>query len=141
MKVCFVNRQLAFGSAIRSWKHVERLRAHEISHVINLRRSTNKKIQQFPNLWLAFRDNAKPRPRWFYSRALRFYRRAMEQPRAKVYVMCHHGICRSASLTYFLLRASGSSSRKAKARVFKARPCARIARAYQESGEDFLRGR
>ena len=57
----------------------------------------------------------------------------------KLYVMCHHGICRSASMTYFLLRASGVGPKRAEALVLKARPKAKIIPAYRESCEDYLR--
>jgi protein-tyrosine phosphatase len=97
-----------------------------------------KKLQQFKNLWLPFPDDKKPRPQWFYRRALRFYKRAMRKPNAKLFIMCHHGICRSASLTYFLLRASGFSHPRAQNVVLRVRPRAVIARAYREGGEIFL---
>jgi protein-tyrosine phosphatase len=80
----------------------------------------------------------KPRPRWFYRQALRFYNRAMTRPNAKVYVMCRMGICRSASLTYFYLRASGYGSRRAETTVLRARPCAKIRCIYRRCGEQFL---
>jgi len=53
--------------------------------------------------------------------------------------MCHHGICRSASLVYFLLRAEGVGALKAELLVRQARPRVQIARAYRESGEKYLR--
>ncbi len=142
MKLFFVtkSKRLAFGSAIISWRHVERLRALGITHIINLRWSQNSaKVRQFPHIWLRFHDDKKPRPAWFYRRALRFYQCAMRGRNAKLFVMCQHGICRSASLAYFLLRASGIGSRKAEAFVRRARPCALIERAYRESGERYLR--
>lgn len=142
MRAFFVTRRLAFGSAIRTWRHVERLRALGVTHVINLRYSThNKKVRQFKHLWLPFKDNKKARPAWFYRRALRFHKRATQHRKAKVFVMCHHGICRSASLTYFLLRALGAGPRKAQALVRRARPCARVVPAYRESCEEYLRRR
>ena len=141
MKAFFVTDRLAFGSAIKSWRHVERLRAQGITHVINLRRSQNQKIRQFASLWLRFKDDKKPRPAWFYSRALRFYQRAMQRPNAKLLVMCHHGVCRSPSLAYFFLRASGASPQKAETFVRKARPSAMIVRAYRKSCEAYLRRR
>jgi hypothetical protein len=118
---------------------VKKLKALGITHVINLRRSNNKQIQKFSNLWLCFPDDMKPRPRWFYKRTLKFYRRAMKQRRAKLFVMCHHGICRSASLTYFFLRASRNSRRVAERRVKGVRASARIVPAYRESGEKYLK--
>ena len=139
MKAFFVSRRLAFGSAITTKTHVKQLRALGVTHVINLRRSNNRKIQQFTHLWLPFKDNAKPRPRWFYKRTLKFYKKSMKRSDAKLFVMCHHGICRSASLTYFLLRSSGKSPTKAEAKVRLARSRIRIVRAYRESGEEFLR--
>ncbi len=140
MKAFFVNRRLAFGSAIKTWRHVERLRALGITHVINLRHSTHgRKVRQFRSLWLPFQDNKKPRPAWFYRRALRFYECAARQPNSKIFVMCHHGICRSATMTYFLLRSSGVGPNKAEAIVRRARPCVQIVRAYRESGEKYLR--
>jgi protein-tyrosine phosphatase len=139
VKAFFVSRRLAFGSAITTKTHVEQLRTLGITHVINLRRSHNRQIQKFKHLWLPFKDNAKPRPRWFYKRTLKFYRKAMKRSDAKLFVMCHHGICRSASLTYFLIRSSGVSPNQAEAKVRHARPRIRIARAYRESGEEFLR--
>jgi protein-tyrosine phosphatase len=139
MKVFWVGKRLAFGSAVTTWGHVEQLQALGITHIVNLRHGKHgKKVRQFKNLWLAFRDDLKPRPRWFYHHASRFYKKAMRQPDSKVFVMCHHGICRSASLTYFFLRLSGQSGNKSEALVLKVRSCARIAPAYRESGERFL---
>ena len=98
MKAFFVSKRLAFGSAIKTKTHVKKLKALGITHVINLRRSNNRQVQKFSHIWLPFPDDLKPRPRWFYKRTLKFYRKAMKQRDAKLFVMCHHGICRSASL-------------------------------------------
>jgi len=49
--------------------------------------------------------------------------------------MCRAGRRRSASMTYFLLRASGLGSDKAESTIRRVRPCAKIVRAYRESGE------
>ena len=107
VKAFFVTRRLAFGSAITSWSHVERLQTLGITHVINLRFSTHsKKVRQFKALWLPFHDDAKPRPKWFYRKTRKFYRKAMKKPGSRVFVMCHHGLCRSPSMLYFLLRVS-----------------------------------
>jgi protein-tyrosine phosphatase len=139
MRAFFVTKRLAFGSAITTWGHVEKLQALGVTHVINLRHGKHGKIiRKFKNLWLPFRDDMQSRPRWFYRRALRFYKRAMRKPNAKVFVMCHHGVCRSASLTYFLLCASGFTHSRAQNVVLRARPRAFIARAYREGGEIFL---
>jgi protein-tyrosine phosphatase len=103
-----------------------------------LSKKYGKKCRHFKNVRLSFRDDMKPRPRWFYRHALRFYKRAMRKPNAKVFVMCRLGICRSASLTYFFLRASGFGYAKAENVVLRARPCAKIRRTYRECGEQFL---
>lgn len=140
MKSFFVSKRLAFGSAIKTKAHVKQLRALGITHVINLRRSNNKKIQKFPHhLWLPFKDDMKPRPKWFYKRTLKFYRKLTKRRHAKLFVMCHHGICRSASLTYFFLRASGKSRNKAERRIKAARPMAHVVPAYRESSEKYLK--
>ena len=139
MKVFWVSRRLAFGSAVTTWGDVEKLQALGVTHVVNLRHGKHgKKIRQFKNLWLPFRDDMKMRPQWFYRRALRFYRKALRKPNTKVFVMCHHGACRSASLAYFFLRLEGLSLTRAKSTVIKARRSARVVPAYQRSGEDFL---
>jgi predicted protein tyrosine phosphatase len=138
VKAFFVSKRLAFGSAIKTKAHVKQLRALGITHVINLRRSTNRKIQKFHNIWIPFKDDKKTRPRWFYKRTLKFYRKAMMRRDAKLFVMCHHGICRSASLTYFFLRTSGESQPKAESKITSVRPTARVVPAYRESGEEFL---
>jgi protein-tyrosine phosphatase len=140
VKVFFVTKRLAFGSAITTWPDVGRLQGLGITHVINLLRNKNgKKIQQFKWLWLPFRDDKKSRPRWFYKKALKFHKRATRKRNTKVFVMRHHGISRSASMTYFLLRASGLGSDEAKSTIRRVRPCAKIVRAYRESGETYLR--
>jgi protein-tyrosine phosphatase len=139
MKVCFVTKRLVFGSAITKWRHVEQLQELGITHVINLRRNGNRKVREFEWIWLPFKDDKEPRPRWFYKRALKFYQRAMHERNAKLFVMCRMGICRSASLTYFLLRASGRSKRQALRVVLRARPWATVARAYLDSSEEHLR--
>jgi protein-tyrosine phosphatase len=139
MIVFFVSKRLAFGSKVRLNRHVDRLRELGITHVIDVRMYPSKKLQKFKTIHLNFKDNARPRPIWFYARALRFYRKALEQPKSKVYVMCRAGRRRSASMTYFLLRASGKSPSAAEAVVIKARPCAKVVKAYRESGEQFLK--
>ena len=139
MKAFFVTKRLAFGSAVTTWSHAEKLRKLGITHVINLRWSQNNaKVRQFQHIWLRFHDDKKPRPRWFYRRALKFYKRAVKDPRAKVFVMCHHGQCRSASLAYFFLRASGANRRKAEHRIVSTRPTARVVPAYRQSAEKHL---
>ncbi len=139
MKVFFVNPRLAFGGAIKTPKHAETVRGLGITHVLNLRRSTNEHIGQFPNLWLRCKDDYKPRPAWFYRRALKFYARAMGQPDTKLFVMCHAGLHRSPSLVYFLLRVSGVTPERAKQKVISARPRAKVIAAYSDSGEYYLR--
>ena len=138
MKAFFVTKRLAFGSAVTTWGHVERLRALGITHVVNLRHGKHgKKIREFKSLWLPFKDDKQPRPNWFHRRALLFYQKAMRRPKSKVLCMCHHGVSRSPSLAYFLLREDGLSIAKAKSTVLKARPQARIVPAYERSCEDF----
>lgn len=139
MKVFFVNRRLAFGSAIKTPSHVEILEAQGITHVINLRRSNNRHIRRFEDIWLPFKDNGKRRPKRFYRRALKFYLRAKQNPRAKIFVMCHYGMRRSPSMTYFLLLASGTSTQRAATLIVRARPQAKLVRAYRESGEKYVR--
>jgi protein-tyrosine phosphatase len=139
MKAYFVNRRLAFGSGIRSWRNVEQLQALGITHVINLRFNRHgKKEQSFKALWMPFRDDKQPRPRWFYRRAWNFYSKAAGHPGSKIFVMCRVGICRSASLTYFLLRGSGIDGERAQRLIVDARPAASICRAYKEAGEAWL---
>ena len=140
MKAFFVSKRLAFGSAIKTKHHVKHLRALGITHIINLRWSQNNaKVRQFRHIWLRFHDDKKPRPRWFYKRALKFYRKAMTKRDTKLLVMCHHGICRSASLTYFFLLSSGHGRSSAEQRIRNSRPTARIVPAYRESSEKYLR--
>jgi protein-tyrosine phosphatase len=141
LKAWFVTKRLAFGSAIGSWQDVRRLHQLGITHVVNLRfsREYKKKLRSFHSIWLPFRDDKEPRPSWFYRQALRFHVEAMRYPNTKVFVMCHHGICRSASLAYFLLRANGHSPGRASAAVLKARSKAIIHLTYRECGEDFLK--
>jgi len=139
MKVFFVNRRLAFSSAIKTESHVEILEAQGITHVINLRRSNNRHIRRFEDIWLPFKDNGKRRPKRFYRRALKFYKKAIKNSHSKVFVMCHYGMRRSPSMTYFLLRASRARAQRAAALVIKARAQAKLVRAYRESGEKYLR--
>ena len=139
LKAFFVHPRLAFGSKVNKRRHVVRLRALGITHVVDLRGYHSKKLHSFRSIWLGFKDDGKPRPRWFYGKALKFYQKALRQPKATIFVMCRAGRRRSASLTYFLLRASGIGPRKAQALVRKARPCAKIVRSYRESCEEYLR--
>jgi protein-tyrosine phosphatase len=139
VKPFFVSKRLALGTAIKTRIHVKQLQTLGITHVINLWRSNNWNVQKFAHLWLPFKDDKKTRPRWFYKRTLKFYRKAIKQRDSKLFVMCHHGICRSASLTYFFLRSSGKSPRKAERKITSARPIARVVPAYRDSSEDYLR--
>ena len=139
MRVYWVNRRLAFGSIIKTWNDVESLRDSGFTHVINLLKHRNgKKIRQFDSLWLPFRDDKKPRPKWFYKRALKFHKRASRKKGSKLLVMCYHGRSRSASLAYFLLRSSGMATGTAETKIRVARWNAMLPRAYRESCESFL---
>jgi Dual specificity phosphatase, catalytic domain len=138
VKAFFVTERLAFGSGIKTWRHVEQLQKLGITHVIDLRFNRHAKIKAFKSLRLAFKDDKQPRPRWFYRKALGFYKNAMHQPGSKVFVMCRMGICRSASLTYFLLRSSRKSDPQAHALIIKARPSAAIGHAYRASAQAFI---
>ncbi len=94
-----------------------------IGQVINLRHGNhNRKVRRFRSLWLKFWGGKAAHAGWFWDCALRFYERAMRRRDAKLFVMCRHGICRSASLAYFLLRTSHRSAARAKALVLKAKP-------------------
>jgi protein-tyrosine phosphatase len=136
--VFFVSDRLAFGSKARLNRHIEKLQSLGITHVIDARNYPSKKLRKFQTIHLNFKDDARPRPSWFYDRALKFYRAALKTPRSKVFVMCRAGRRRSASLTYFLLRASGHASANARAIMYKARPCIQLVQAYVESGELYL---
>lgn len=140
MVVFFVGKRLAFGSKATRLRHVERLRAMGITHIIDVRKYRAKKLDQFKRICLNFKDDARPRPHWFYSRALAFYKKAIRQPSSKVFVMCRAGRRRSANMTYFLLRASGVEPSEAEATIRRARPCIQIVRAYRGSAEEYLRG-
>ena len=140
MKAFFVSQRLAFGSAIKTTTDVKQLRALGITHVINLRWSQNNaKVRKSRHIWLRFHDDKKPRPRWFYKRAAKFHKKVLKKSDSKLLVMCHHGICRSASLVYFLLRNSGYRPGQAEQRIKVARPSARIVPSYRKSGEEYLR--
>jgi protein-tyrosine phosphatase len=140
MRVYWVKGNLAFGSIIKTWRDVNSLRRLGINHVINLLKNRNgKKIRRFNSLWLPFRDDKKPRPKWFYKRALKFHKRACRKKGAKLLVMCYHGRSRSASLTYFLLRSSGVTPTTAESRIRAARSNAMLPRTYRDSCERFLR--
>jgi protein-tyrosine phosphatase len=133
-----VRRPLGFSPFDCAQGEEGRLRGLGATHVINLERSDhNREVWQFRALWLPFRDDKAARPAWFYRRTLRFYRRAMRRG-SKLFVMCHQGICRSASLAYFLLRASHRSPAMATGLVLQVRASAYLAKAYRESAEQFL---
>lgn len=139
MIVFFVSQRLAFGSKVRLNRHVEKLRSLGVTHVIDVRKYPSKKLRRFKTIHLNFRDDGRARPMWFYRRALHFYQSALEQADSKVYVMCRGGRRRSASMTYFLLRAFGLGPKTAESLVRQVRPCAQIVRAYRESCEEYLR--
>jgi protein-tyrosine phosphatase len=143
VRLFWVSKKLAFGpaSAISTWERVRRLHEDGFTHVINLRSSRRyrSKLRSFHSLWLPFPDDKRKRPAWFYRRALRFYEQAKNGGRGRVLVICHRGICRSASLTYFLLRASGCNHNRAENTIRRVRPRAIICRAYRECGEKFLK--
>ena len=139
MKAYFVHKRLAFGSGIKTWRHVEQLQTLGITHLINLRFNRHgKREETFKVLWMPFRDDKQSRPRWFYREAWNFYSKAMKESDAKIFVMCRVGICRSASLTYFLFRTSGVAIESARETVARARPAASICRAYRDAGESWL---
>jgi hypothetical protein len=91
MIVSFVTKRLAFGSKVRLNRYLAKLRELGITHVIDARMYPSKKPRAFKAIHLNFKDNGRPRPMWFYLRALRFYRKVIEQRNSKIYVMCRAG--------------------------------------------------
>jgi len=67
LKAFFVQPKLAFGSKVNKRRHVVQLRALGITHVVDLRGYHSKKLHSFKSVWLGFRDDGKPRPRWFWA--------------------------------------------------------------------------
>ena len=106
MKVFWVSKRLAFGSAITTWRHVRAAAGtgRHTRHQPAARQAQRSKLRQFKSLWLPFRDDKKARPCGFIV-VRSGSTRAPWTRSAKVFMMCHHGICRSASLAYFFLRA------------------------------------
>jgi hypothetical protein len=54
-------KRLAFGK-VRLYRHVAKLRELGITHVIDVRLYTSKKLREFKTIHLNFKDNARPRP-------------------------------------------------------------------------------
>jgi len=139
VKVFFPTKRLAFGSMITTWSDVEQLQALGITHVINLMRNTNnKKTESLSGSGFRLRTTRSLALAGSIEKLSSFNKRARQDRDRKVFVMCHHGISRSASMAYFLLRASGLGSDKAEATIRRVRPCAKIVRAYRESSEQYL---
>lgn len=139
MKMFFAHPRLAFGGTLKNVKDVEKVANAGITHVINLRREDNPNLQWFDNLWVPFKDDKEPRPRWFFNQILKFAKKALSDPKSKLLVMCHWGMARSPSVVHFLLRAMGMSSKEAGKRIHQARPQAMVVPNYEESGGSFLK--
>ena len=135
-KLFWASKRLAFGSAVTTWGHVEKLQTLGITHVIGLRHGKHgKKIREFESLWLPFKDEDPNHVRIgsVVVRCSSTRKACVGRISQSPLHVPSRRFAEAASLTYLLLRADGLRPTRAKSTVLKSqttRP-----RGSQQTGE------
>jgi protein-tyrosine phosphatase len=86
-------------------------------------------------------DSGRPQPSAVWSAAAAFAADALADPSAKVFIHCQQGRRRSVLLAYAVLRMRGYEPEAAVRLILSHRLEAEVVPAYQNSVEEWLRGR
>jgi len=104
----FITERIALGGSFAGPADAAALKAAGITHVINCTELCDPAYVegQFAMLWPMPRqpDDGNPRTLDWFRQGVNFWR---ENEQSKIYVHCHAGMNRSASMVYALLRAMG----------------------------------
>jgi len=123
----WVNERLAVGDAIESLYDARKIAASGVTKVLNLRTNQDEAewVQKAGMLYLANPTNGDTvtKPVDFWSTSINYFLQSLaEYPSCKMLVHCKHGVDRSPSTAYAMLRAIGAPAAKAWGHVTDAQP-------------------
>lgn len=122
----FITERIALGGEFQAQQDVTDLRNAGITHVINCREVCDPKyvedslVVYWPSPRLP--DNGKLRTPEFFKSAGDWWSSMMWDHSKKLYVHCHAGMNRSASMVYYILRLMGIKPKDARHLIVANRP-------------------
>jgi protein-tyrosine phosphatase len=144
--ITWLNDRIAVGGGIWSAANMEKVSQEGITHIINMQKECPDDTQlakphQIEVCWIPIDDDFEPKPPSVFAEGVEFALKALEDPKAKLFIHCAAGVHRAPMMTLALLGVMGWTVEDAMDLIQEKRPVADFADVYVQSVERFLRGR
>jgi atypical dual specificity phosphatase len=143
MDMTWVTERIAVGGGIWVEENMAEVAAAGVTHVIDMQIEFDDTAlgerAGVEVLWNPVDDDFQPKNRKVFERGVSFALRALEDPRAKLFVHCAAGIHRAPMMALAVLCATGYSLEQAKRLIQTKRYVVDFAEVYVRSVEDFLK--
>jgi protein-tyrosine phosphatase len=142
MDMTWITDRIAVGGGIWVDSKMAEVSAQDITHIIDMQIEFDDTqiakpygIQVF---WNAVDDDFQPKPPHVFQDAVAFGLKALEDPKAKVFIHCAAGVHRAPMMTLALLRALGFELKEALHMIESMRHVVDFADVYVKSVERFI---
>jgi hypothetical protein len=145
MDITWVSDQIAVGGGIWHADNMAAVSAAGITHIIDMQIEFDDTNLAKPFgivvCWNPVDDDFEPKSSAVFERGVEFALKALEAPKAKVFIHCAAGVHRAPMMTLALLGVMGWTVEDAMDLIETKRPAADFADVYVRSVEDFLEER
>ncbi len=144
MDMTWVTDRIAVGGGIWVEERMAEVARAGVTHVIDMQIEFDDTLlgerAGVEVLWNPVDDDFLPKGRAVFERGVNFALRALQEPRAKLFIHCAAGVHRAPMMALAVLCAVGYSLEQAKRMIQTKRYVVDFADVYVRSVEDFLKG-
>jgi protein-tyrosine phosphatase len=137
--------RIAVGGGIWSAENMVKVSQEGITHIIDMQIEFDDTALAKPHkievCWNRIDDDFEPKPPEVFAKGVEFALKALEDPKAKLFIHCAAGVHRAPMMTLALLAVMGWTVDDAMDLIQAQRPVVDFADVYVQSVERFLRGR
>jgi protein-tyrosine phosphatase len=145
MDITWLDDRIAVGGGIWHEKNMAEVSQAGITHIIDMQIEFDDTPLAEPHgievLWNKVDDDFEFKPPEVFERGVTFSLKAMEDPKAKLFIHCAAGVHRAPMMALALLGVMGWTVEDAMDLIELKRPVADFAEVYVRSVEEFLKGR
>ena len=144
MDMTWVTDRIAVGGGIWVEERMAEVARAGVTHVIDMQMEFDDTLlgerAGVEVLWNPVDDDFLPKGRAVFERGVNFALRALQEPRAKLFIHCAAGVHRAPMMALAVLCAVGYSLEQAKRMIQTKRYVVDFADVYVRSVEEFLKG-
>ncbi len=143
MDMTWITDRIAVGGGIWNDENMAELVRYGVTHIIDMQIEFDDRplAKKYPVevLFNPTDDDFTPKPPELFQKGVEFALKALDEPKARVYIHCAAGVHRAPMMTLAILRAMGWSLEKAKRVILERRYVVDFADVYVQSVEDFVK--